>query len=184
MKKNLLILGTVSLAAFAAVGALSFRGTPSFVHATDNLGISLTVDNVKNIGGNSTDGYTFDLSTTTTFSNEYAITGVYIYGGAAGTHVYSKTNPHTDGRMLDMSVSGDYAYMQITQSFSNVTINSVDILASIDGGEKQTLDSYVSIDNNQANWYLWLYADAYGGSNDFSTIAIYEINISYNCQIM
>ena len=182
MKKKLLILGTVSLAAVAAVGALSFKGTPSFVHATDNLSIQLTADNVKNLDGDATNGFEFDLVTTTTFGNEYKLEGVNLYA-TGDNHVYSKANPHSDGRLLDY-VAGGFAMFQIpTQSFSNVYINSVSLVVSVDGGEKENVSWGLNVNDEKKTWLLY-FDNAWSDAPEHNTLVIYEIDISYNCQIM
>ena len=183
MKKNLIILGAVSLATVATIGTLALKRTPSFVHATDNLNIKLTYENVRNVSYDEYYGHSFDLVKTTTFGNEYKIEGANVY--ASGTaNIYSTSNQHSDGRILDY-VTGGYGSFQISgQYYDNVSIKGVELLVSLDGGEKQTINWGYQNDTETHYWSIYFDNFCNNGESPHNSIALYEINISYNCLIM
>lgn len=182
MKKKFLILGTLSLAAIGAAGVVGLREAPSFVHATDNLSIKLTYENVTNVDYDEYYGYLFDLTTTTTFNNAYLVEQVNVYASGSAT-VYTKTSPHADGRLFEYDAGG-YSYFQISnQTYSNVSINSVSLLVSVDGGEKETVSWGFNNDVEHSSWLMY-FDNAYSDAPEHNKLVVYEINISYNCQIM
>ncbi len=184
MKKRFFILGATGVFAVALLGSINLNKQLYSARGTENLKIKLTADNVTNVSEVTNDGYAysveFDLKAKTpTLENNYEVDGVNVYA-VTSLNVYTDVDATADGRMLDFEAGG-YGYFQIpSQTYSNVSIQSVKLLASVNGAEKAEIDYGYTNNAEGGNWLVYFDNSGYS-TPAFSSMVVYEINITYSC---